>query len=57
MLRRQDSVMDGVEFGLMRRMEIGRVELPVTDRSGDGILIDLPWTQDPSSIVYVDSMI
>lgn len=30
-LRRQASVMEGVELGLMRRIEIGRVEDPVTD--------------------------
>lgn len=32
-LRRQASVMDGVQLGLMRRMEMGRVEVPLTDGS------------------------
>lgn len=31
MLLRQAWVMDAVELGLMSRMEIGRVEVPVTD--------------------------
>lgn len=31
MLRRQASVMEGVEFGLIRRIEMGRVEDPVTE--------------------------
>lgn len=31
MLRRHAWVMDGVELGLMRRMEIGRVEAPITE--------------------------
>lgn len=33
MLRRQAWVIDGVELGLMSRMDIGRVEAPVTDGS------------------------
>jgi hypothetical protein len=33
MLRRQASVMEGVEFGLMRRIEMGCVEDPVTDNN------------------------
>lgn len=43
MLRRQAVVMDGVEFGLMRRMEMGRVEVPVTDGRGAVILRSLIW--------------
>lgn len=30
-LRRQASVMEGVEFGLIRRIEMGRVDDPVAD--------------------------
>ncbi|KUI72185.1 hypothetical protein VM1G_08066 [Cytospora mali] len=37
-LRRQPSVMDGVELGLMRRIEMGRVEVPVTDGRGKVIV-------------------
>ena len=31
MLRRQASVMEGVEFGLIKRIEMGLVEDPVTE--------------------------
>lgn len=41
MLRRHAWVMDAVELGLMSRMEIGRVEAPITEgRFGDAIAPD-----------------
>lgn len=40
MLRRHACVMEAVELGLMRRMEIGRVEAPVTEgRLEDAIAV------------------
>lgn len=41
MLRRHACVMEAVELGLMSRMEIGRVEAPITDgRFEDAIAPD-----------------
>lgn len=40
MLRRHACVMEAVELGLMSRIEIGRVEAPITDgRAEDAIVL------------------
>lgn len=41
MLRRQARVMEGVELGLMRRMEMGRVEVPVTEGRVVVVVVDM----------------
>lgn len=43
MLRRQASVMDGVELGLIRMMEMGRSGVPVTDGRIEAIVMDVSF--------------
>lgn len=39
--RRQASVIEEVPLGFMRRMLMGRVEEPVTERRGDSAIVKL----------------
>lgn len=51
MLRRHARVMDAVELGLMSRMEMGRLEVPITEGRFEAAMVVTRILEDQSELL------